>query len=145
MCNLCICLNLYYISANYSIPSFTAYQVSDVYFSGEVVPFRFPVFNEGQHYDPLTGLFTCPVRGIYVFHFAVLCDNSSPYWRVNLVKADQVVSSSIGEEFSQMSNLAVVDCDVDEQVWVEAFGDGSTFGDEERRYSSFSGALMREL
>ena len=106
--------------------------------------FRSVISNVGGHYSPLTGLFTCPVRGIYMFHYSVLGDNTYN-WRGRMLQSGEMIASSISLGFIQMSNLAFVECDVGEQVWVEANGTGDIFGDDERRYSSFTGALMRKV
>ena len=115
-----------------------------IYEHGDVIPFESLLSNEGSHYDADTGLFTCPVRGIYMFHYSVQILEGEE-WGVHLKKSGEIVSSGIGYNYYQLSNLALLECDIDEQVWVEANGSGWMYGDYEKRYNSFTGALMREL
>ena len=140
-----VCNSHIYIPANSSIPSFTAYQEEGtIYSPGDVIPFSSVIYNEGGRYDGSTGLFTCPVHGIYMFHYSVQIQIGYE-WGFHLKRSGEIVSSGMGFDFYQSSNLVFLECDVGAQVWMEANGSGTINGDEERRYTSFTGALMRAL
>ena len=51
--------------------AFTAFDSSGdtTYNAGDIIQFRNVLFDQGNHYDPFTGQYTCPVSGIYLFRW----------------------------------------------------------------------------
>ena len=57
--------------------AFTAHAYSKTYStSGETITFDDVTTNIGDAFDAPTGVFTCPVTGVYVFHFSVTSSES---------------------------------------------------------------------
>ena len=88
-------------------------------------------------------MFSCPVSGLYMFHVTLTSSSSDSSTNVSsLKKQGTTLASFIGKLYKQASNLVFAECQRGDSVYVEAVTDISVYGDNERRYSSFSGALM---
>ena len=53
--------------------AFSAYLNESVFHlsSGDIVKYDKVLLNEGDHYNSFTGVFTCPVDGMYMFSFFI--------------------------------------------------------------------------
>ena len=126
-----------------TISSFSAFETGTTHSSGQTVPFYNVVSNVGNNFDPSNGVFACPVSGLYMFHVTLTSSSSDSSTNVSSLKKEgTTLASFIGKYFKQASNLVLVECQRGESVYVEAVTDISVYGDDERRYTSFAGALL---
>lgn len=64
-------------------PAFYAYGVTGGTWSApNNVIFPSTTVNKGGHYNTSTGIFTCPIAGIYVFHWSSIGNNSDGTYRM---------------------------------------------------------------
>ncbi|XP_064869780.1 complement C1q-like protein 2 [Oncorhynchus nerka] len=113
--------------------------------TGTTLVYRNIYSNIGNAYNPTTGIFTAPVRGLYLFRFYIYGhgDNSVPTTtflhknghQIAIAHAEQAsggINSSNG-----VSLLLEVGDVVNMHLWV-----GGKILDNENRYSTFSGHLL---
>ncbi|XP_008274125.1 complement C1q tumor necrosis factor-related protein 5-like [Stegastes partitus] len=91
-----------------------------------VLKFRIVLVNEGGGYNPETGIFNCPVDGLYYFTV-----HASVYGRGQcaIYKNGEIVASlyhtSLPDKCSQVaSTSSVVKLSKDDDVWVNIMGPG---------------------
>ncbi|CAB1345456.1 unnamed protein product, partial [Coregonus sp. 'balchen'] len=107
--------------------------------------FRRVLSNIGNAYNPTTGIFTAPVRGLYHFTFtafdwgwsttgASLCHNGQ--------RMVSVYDEKEGGSSESSSNSATFLLQVGEQVYVALWSDGRRISDNGNHYSSFNGFLL---
>lgn len=110
---------------------------------GDVYLFTDELNNFGEAYDPLTGVFTCPLNAYYLFSVALTAyDNEHIHGNI-LLEGDVIASAMSGQgNFNQGSNLVVLPCNAGQRVWVEAYFD-SNYWSHRYRTSSFSGTLLQ--
>ncbi|XP_032377372.1 uncharacterized protein LOC116692895 [Etheostoma spectabile] len=104
--------------------------------------------NIGQHYNPNTGFFTAPVRGVYYFRFtghvahyeSVMILRLVKYEHVLVTAADRYTTPTDAED--NASNGLVVQLEVGDVVSVQIFG--SVWDDHYHR-TTFSGFLLFPL
>lgn len=108
-----------------------------------VVPFDTVTFNEGNAFDPVLHIFTCPTDGIYVFMAALVSEyqqNTATEIVLNGNPLAIVYSagSSGSHGYDQGFNSVITRCNAGNRVWVQIHGhQGSTvLGD---KWCSFSG------
>ncbi|XP_063045414.1 complement C1q-like protein 2 [Engraulis encrasicolus] len=101
--------------------------------------------NIGNAYNPHTGIFTAPVRGIYHFVFFVFGDgSSSTSTAVSLNKNGQHVALAYAHQPSHQmtpSNGVSLLLEVDDVVYIKAWGN-SWVRDSYNHHSTFSGHLL---
>ena len=124
--------------------AFTAFN-SDrtLHTASEQIEFDGVETNVGGHFNAST--FTCPVDGLYVFSFAILGDYNYNT-EVSLRLDGHVVVSGKADRYNNYphgSNLAVVSCDVGQEVYLQCEFSGYMYSDE-FRYVTFSGFLLSE-
>lgn len=101
-----------------------------------------------------TGIFTCPVAGIYLFSWATTARKltggiSYDSW-VKLVvngyqKLSAVAESRLDHDDNQGSNTAILRVNQGDQVWVAEYaGTHHIHGHNVERSTSFSGVLLYE-
>ncbi|XP_010755074.2 centrosomal protein of 120 kDa isoform X1 [Larimichthys crocea] len=104
--------------------------------------------NVGNHYNPNTGYFTAPVKGIYYFRFTGHIAHSDASMRMGLFKnSDRIVTSGDRATTStdpedNASNGVVVQLEVGDVVSVQLFG---KIWDDQYHRSTFSGFLLFAL
>ena len=117
---------------------------------GDVVVFQEEQTNVGSHYSMENHKFICQIAGTYVFMFTIATNshNHDPY--IMLVKDGAHINAAhIGsdqttfESFHQASNMAIVQLDVGNKVWLQwvYFGGEEVYSDS-YHFSSFSGFLL---
>ncbi|OWF53199.1 heavy metal-binding protein HIP-like [Mizuhopecten yessoensis] len=86
----------------------------------QTIVFESVVLNEGGAYDNLTGVFTCPVEGVYYFSVSIMSWTDEDIETVLVVNGGRVVSNyAAGQQhFNVGSSSVVVRLKVGDKVWV---------------------------
>ena len=121
--------------------------------SGDVIKFPSILYNEGDHFDRDTGIFTCPVTGMYNFHVALrshptrVVAASIPYEHSPWLHITMASIYADGAAGMTSSNQAVFKCDQGVKVWVEAimYSDQLTHGHVMAQFNTFSGFLITPM
>ena len=132
-------LNKKTIVAGYKSAGFLAYLTYDV--DGNAVtdiPFDTEAYDDGDNYNPSTGIYTVPYDGLYLIHARVL---SSAYNAAHWVKVDGVYAATSSQydldyQYQSASTSIVLHLVAEQEVAVEVVGGtidgtypmGSTFG-----------------
>ncbi|XP_029911363.1 uncharacterized protein LOC115361839 [Myripristis murdjan] len=107
--------------------------------------FRYVVTNIGNAYNPNTGLFIAPVRGVYHFEFHVGAGGHRSYASsAFLVKNGQFICSAWEEQpshYGSSSNGASLPLEVGDVVFLRLWKNTRIF-DNESHHSTFSGHLL---
>ena len=117
---------------------------------GSKIVFDYVIFQEGNGYNPHTGVFTCPESGVYMFSVVLTHGNTDKvgsYIRSRAVlkvgtstKANIVTEQHHTYQTDQSSNLAIVKLYKGDKVWVQVFAENNMIA---RKYdSNFAGALL---
>ncbi|TRY79058.1 hypothetical protein DNTS_033307 [Danionella cerebrum] len=104
--------------------------------------------NIGEAYDPITGVFTAPVRGVYYFRFTGSAFSSHDLGLSIFKGQKRFVSSyeyNSSDKNDQMSNGAVIELDPGEEVHVRLWVRSWVFVDRRYNYSTFTGFLVHLL
>ena len=115
-------------------------------------PFRFDhvVFDDGNGYDPLLGVFTAPFTGVYVISAKFYTRGSQPSHPIIDFKLNgnildrmgfDITAGTSGHEDSSRSSTFAVRLQAGDKVWLESIG-GRAFNLFGRYHSYFSGALI---
>ena len=96
--------------------------------------------NEGNGYDPSTGIFTAPTKGIYVFDWTTKTQKGK-YANTSLVvngkfKSWNHCDDSASKTYLSCSKMTVVKLKQGEKVWIGVFGGPANIY---TKYTSFSG------
>ncbi|XP_077977374.1 caprin-2-like [Glandiceps talaboti] len=110
--------------------------------------------NVGNGYNPLTGIFTCPVSGYYFFTFNALKHVNSNL-HIQLTKNnEQIIAAHSGmasgdsgpEEIQQTGNDVIIPCNKGDQVWMKLpYAESKPFflfSHPGHKYASFSGYML---
>ncbi|XP_052416366.1 cerebellin 11 [Carassius gibelio] len=104
--------------------------------------------NIGNAYDPVTGVFKAPVKGVYYFRYSGSAFSSHDMGLSIFKGTARFVSSyeyNSGERNDQMSNGAVMELDVGEEVHMRLWVRTWIFVDPRYNYSTFTGYLLYPL
>ncbi|XP_016300702.1 complement C1q-like protein 4 [Sinocyclocheilus anshuiensis] len=104
--------------------------------------------NIGNAYDPITGVFTAPVKGVYYFRYSGSAFSSHDMGLSIFKGTTRFVSSyeyNSGERNDQMANGAVMELDVGEEVHMRLWIRSWIFVDRRYNYSTFTGYLLYPL
>ncbi|KAK3590579.1 hypothetical protein CHS0354_039711 [Potamilus streckersoni] len=107
----------------------------------EIVHFDTILHNEGNGFNKQTGMFTCPVPGIYFFVLSVLTSRGSSIG-VSIIVDGEIKARSYADgsiAYDQGSISTMVRCEAGHNVWTSVYFGSSIYGDY---YSSFSGFLL---
>ncbi|XP_047429504.1 complement C1q tumor necrosis factor-related protein 3-like [Mugil cephalus] len=106
--------------------------------------FRRVTTNIGNAYDPDTGVFTVPVRGLYYLSFTGVVGNSGSL-NAALLKNDQVMFAifNTGGKHSSATNSMTLELQEGDRVWITMWHQHSIF--DQSRLSTFSGFLVFPL
>ncbi|XP_010222401.1 PREDICTED: collagen alpha-2(VIII) chain [Tinamus guttatus] len=126
-------------------PAFTAILTSPFPASGMPVKFDRTLYNGHNGYNPVTGIFTCPVAGIYYFAYHVHVKGTNVWVALykNNVPATYTYDEYKKGYLDQASGSAVLELKENDQVWVQMPSDQANgLYSTEYIHSSFSGFLL---
>ena len=118
--------------------------------AGQTIVFDEVITNVGNGYDNLTGIFTAPVSGVYVFDMALMVA-SDVYQYTELVKDGQSIvynySAATGVNcFVSSSRTVTLQLEKASKVWVRTITENITFHGSGKvhgnGFSTFSGWLL---
>ena len=129
---------------------FTAYVDHDIQHLGvyQSIIFNRVLFNDGAAYNNASGIFTCPVNGVYLFFFQVgTRDKKQIVAKLvanNVNEVDAIADTELLPNEAQGSNMAILRLGQGTHVWVENYRhpDQGVEGDPTDRFSTFSGILL---
>ncbi|WAR22707.1 hypothetical protein MAR_036376 [Mya arenaria] len=112
--------------------------------NGQTIVLQSVVINDGQGYDPSTGIFTCPFSGLYTFSLQH-CVDREKYSHVGIVKDNTMLVAGVayGTTWWPCSSMqAFVSLRKGEKVWSKANWKSYLHHDS-ARWTSLSGVLLR--
>ena len=96
---------------------------------------------EHNGFDLSTGLFTCPITGIYYVYVSLRKYNIKNLY-VDVFKMNtRIIRFShnyTGSPWNTVSNSALVSCSMGEIIQMKGWSSGSIYGEANMRWSSFS-------
>nr|QBS36528.1 C1q [Sinonovacula constricta] len=104
--------------------------------------------NEGGAYSSTSGLFTCPVSGIYLFQFHALSRESSNAWMELYHNADYIASvfAHAEQDYASAGNSAIIKVTKGDTVYIKAVDATgypvNLYGATDEVYNTFSGYLL---
>ena len=107
--------------------------------AGTVLVFGGIISNLGNHYDPTTGIFTCPVDGLYLFATSIDL-GSGDEMDMNILLESSSIGTVYALDWDQGSVVAIKECLQTQRVWVEVAKDGCYF--QGGKYTTFSGVML---
>ena len=127
-----------------SQPSFRVYGPSGAV--NTIITFNNAEYNIGNHMNAVTGIFTAPIAGRYLFTFAILCGSPlGSYVRINFCKNSTTVDTTLGDAlwdglstYGSPSMAQIFSLAANDTIRLRIEGSG-TYGTS---YGSFSGCLM---
>ena len=129
---------------------FTAYADHVIQHLGvdQTIIFNNVLFNDGGAYNNASGIFTCPVNGVYLFFFEV--GNIAKKQIVaklvanNVNEVDAIADTEYQPNEAQGSNMAILRLGQGTHVWVENYrwADQDVVGGQIDHFSTFSGILL---
>ena len=106
--------------------------------------------NVGDHYDPTTGVFICPVDGIYQFSLSLFRWNdkykASATLKVGGAQVLTTITNLNNEDHGrdQGANIAMTPCREGQWAYIRANTDGFVLTGGKHRLNVFSGMLLHE-
>ncbi|KAL3888351.1 hypothetical protein ACJMK2_000721 [Sinanodonta woodiana] len=129
--------------------TYTSQIISD-FGLNQTIKYKGVLTNEGNAYNPHTGIFTCPSSGLYLISFFTSIHGISGAW-VRLVVDDINVSDAVSRGFDpngddQGGNVAILRLTTGQSVWTEMqFVKNSTLSSTtEFRHVTFSGVRLSD-
>ncbi|XP_076868077.1 cerebellin 11 [Brachyhypopomus gauderio] len=101
--------------------------------------------NVGDAYNPKTGVFTAPVKGIYYFRYSGNAFSSRDMGLSIFKGNSRFVSSyeySSGEQNDNVANGAIMQLEAGEEVYMQLWIHSWIFVDSRYNYSTFTGYLL---
>ena len=119
--------------------------------AGQTIVFDKVITNFGDAYDKITGIFTAPKKGIYIFDMALMVDPGQHQY-LDFVKDGQQIMCNYGKAVGlsvviSSSRTTTVELEKGNRVWIRTHnaathGSGSVHG---YTFSTFSGWLYASL
>lgn len=97
--------------------------------------------NRGSHYNTATGVFTCPLAGVYLIHAGYLGGSSGSYSSMYVYKNGINVTASgmhhnVGNYWKVNSQVFAIDCAVSDQLAMRILtGNSTVYGREHSHIS----------
>ncbi|XP_059195046.1 heavy metal-binding protein HIP-like [Centropristis striata] len=103
--------------------------------------------NIGNAYNPSTGFFTAPVRGVYYLQFT-MCGNRAPYMSVLVYKNNQKIMYNYERKeeggLEYMTNSVVLELMAGDEIHL-VLASGDSLYDDGDNHNTFSGSLLFTL
>ncbi|XP_059214582.1 complement C1q-like protein 2 [Centropristis striata] len=103
--------------------------------------------NIGDAYNPSTGFFTAPVRGVYYFQFT-MCGKRTGTMGVQVFKNNQIIMTNFETKdeggFEYMTNSVVLELMAGDEIHL-VLPEGQSLWDSIHNQSTFSGSLLFTL
>ena len=126
---------------------FTAWATSVVHYSAGTTLIFNGVDEEHNGFDRKTGIFTCPISGIY-YVYVTLRQYNKYNIMVDVFKMDtriiRFVHKYNGSPWNTFSNSALVSCSRGEIIQMKGWSSGRIYGEANVRCSSFSVINMHQ-
>ncbi|KAL3882722.1 hypothetical protein ACJMK2_029034 [Sinanodonta woodiana] len=109
--------------------------------ASEIILFDNVLQNEGNGFNKQTGIFTCPLSGIYFFSLSILVQPGSAI-DVYIIVNGQIIAKSYayGVNYSDQGSISsIVRCEAGQNVWIGVYGGTQLYGG---LYTSFSGFFL---
>ncbi|XDV25597.1 hypothetical protein PO909_029490 [Leuciscus waleckii] len=104
--------------------------------------------NIGNAYNPITGIFTAPLKGAYMFRISIFSFGGTPTYAAIIKNGKHVVMAHDGQVQAQdrlnSSNGVVLILEVGDVVYVR-LRSGASIYDDSHTYNTFSGFLLFPL
>ena len=134
------------IVAGYRSAGFLAYLTSQMQGTGVThIPFDTEVYDYGDNYDPVTGIYTVPYNGLYLIHARVYgWDN----WADHYIRVDNDWvtftrgADPSGYQFQATSTSIVLHLVAGQEVGVDPYFDGTIDGNAGYMRTSFGITLL---
>lgn len=113
--------------------------------TGQTIKFDDVITNLGSGYCPVTGVFTCPVDGIYVFVATIMC-HSGKCNELQLMMdgvRKMLVYTAGHSHPNQSSNSVVLQLKESDRLWIETHGYPSPSSVYGGNWSSFTGVKIK--
>merc|ERR1712121_40925 len=103
--------------------------------------------NVGSAYDTNTGIFNCPVAGLYVFQFHALSHSNSNMWLELYHNYSYVASiwGHVDNDYSAAGNSVILRLAKGDQVYVATADKTDLYGQPYEVYGTFSGYLISAI
>merc|ERR1712002_459556 len=103
--------------------------------------------NVGGGYDSTTGIFTCPVPGIYVFQFHALSHSDSNMWLELHHNYNYVASiwGHVDNDYAAAGNSVILRLAKNDQVYVLTGDTTDLYGQPLEVYGTFTGYMIAGL
>ena len=123
---------------------FTACPNVDIsYNPGTIIQFGEALTNTGGFFNPDTGIFTCPVDGLYYFFITIYTDNDVDIMAAIYLDGNRMVDMYSSQDGGNHGVTSLVtECNMFQGVWVECVDNSGTI--RGNRFTSFSGFLLAE-
>ncbi|XP_076828195.1 complement C1q tumor necrosis factor-related protein 3-like [Brachyhypopomus gauderio] len=117
--------------------------------TGMTLIFKHVFTNIGEAYNPTTGIFTAPLKGVYVFRvFSKAVGSPAQAVTAGLFKNGEHVFSTHAHQtggFYSTSNGVSLQLEKGDSIWVKLYAATWIFDNGEHHHSSFSGHLLFPL
>jgi hypothetical protein len=103
---------------------------------GAVYNYNISQLNRGSHYNTATGVFTCPLAGVYIIHCGYLGGNTGNFssmfiFRNGINLTANGVHHNVGNYWKVNSQAFAINCSVNDQLTVRmATGNFTVYGRE---------------
>lgn len=113
--------------------------------SGQTIKFDNVVTNIESGYNPVTGVFTCPIDGNYVFIVTIMCHYGT-FNELRLMmngSSKMLIYTGNNELHNQGTNSVVLQLKKSDTVWIETSGYPSQSSVYGQHWSSFTGIKLK--
>lgn len=113
--------------------------------SGQTIKFDNVITNFGSGYSPVTGVFTCPGDGSYVFIATMMC-HAGTFNELRLMvngASKMLMYTGDQELHNQGTNSVVLQLKKSDTVWIETAGYPPTSRVYGHHWSSFTGIKLK--